>query len=331
MFANKDQLTNYLVQGHLHLSKKDYGFFNNIKTIVNDNKPITTNQDKLFNKLLVKYQRQLNKLDFNCNDLAALPWQVELIESKQDYLNAHVVVDNDVINIRAPFNSKFIQLFRNIPLNEFIWDKVKRIYSAPLTTYQLRIAIDTVSKCYETVVYCDNVKNILKQVEEYINIKYWQPTLVKINNNLYILATNHSLNEAIKDIELKEDTKTFYLLSQYGITVHDDLLTDDCKKFSAKYITQIDAENLQNFSDYLQQLNVKTVFTSRDIIYNKELSNDLKLSLLEKGIACRLAKEADNIADGVLLKTIVGYSMPFDDKKYNKIVHFTNSRPIHIK
>jgi hypothetical protein len=331
MLTSKDQLAHYMINGHLHLSKKDYGFFNNIKSIVHDNKPVTSNQNKLFDKLLTKYQRQLHKLNFNVKELTSLPWKVEVLESKQEYLDAYISIDNDIITIRSPFNNKFIQLFRKIALNEFVWDKVKRIYTAPLSTYQLRIAIDAITTCYEDVVYCDNVKSILNEVEEYNNIKYWQPTLVKINNNFYIVATNSSLNDSIKHIELNDDPKTFYLLSQYGVIVHKDLLTDKYKKFSAEYITQIDTTDLHCLSDYLYQLNVECVFTSRDLVYSKELSNDLKLSLLDKGIICKPAKELDHTNNSVLLKTNSSWTTISNLKKYDKIIHLTNSRPVKVK
>jgi hypothetical protein len=331
MFTSKDQLAHYMINGHLHLSKKDYGFFNNIKSIVHNNKPVTSNQNKLFDKLLTKYQRQLHKLNLSVEELISLPWKVEVLESKQEYLDAYISIENDTIIIRSPFNNKFIQIFRKIPLNEFVWDKVKRIYTAPLSTYQLRIAVDIVSKCYEDVVYCDNVKSILKQIEEYNNIKYWQPTLVKINNNFYIVATNNSLNDSIKHIELNDDPKTFYLLSQYGVTIHEDLLSDEYSKFASEYFTEVDSKDLLDLCDWLNNLNVEYVFTSRDLVYSKELSNDLKVALLEKHIACRPAKEFDTFTNGVLLKTNSSWTTISSIKNYSKIIHLTNSRPVKVK
>jgi hypothetical protein len=331
MFNSKDQLAHYMISGHVHLSKKDYGFFNNIRTIVHDNKPVTSNQNKLFDKLLLKYQRQLQKLNHNINELISLSWKVEVLESKQEYLNAYISIDDNIITLRSPFNSKFVQQFRKVPLNNFVWDKVKRIYTSPFSTYQLKIVIDTVSQCYENVLYCDSVQSILKEVEEYKDIKYWQPTLVKINNNFYIVATNNSLNDAIKHIELTDDPKTFYLLSQYGITIDTNLVTDKYKKFASEYVTEIDTVDLSLLSEYLQQLNVECVFTSQDIIYNKDLNNDLKKILLDKGIIFKSAKDSKLIDNSVLLVTNLSWTPLVNKGYYNKIIHLTNSRPIKIK
>jgi hypothetical protein len=139
------------------------------------------------------------------------------------------------------------------------------------------------------------------------------------------------LDDSIKHIELNDDPKTFYLLSQYGVTIHEDLLTDKYKKFSAESITQIDTKDLQSLSDYLHQLNIECVFTSRDIVYNKELSNELKLSLLNKGIICKPAKELDHTNNSVLLKTNSSWTTISNIKKYDKIIHLTNSRPVNVK
>jgi len=329
MFKNKDQLANYLISGHVHLSKKDYGFFNNMKILTTDKKPITSNQDKLFNKLLIKYQRQLNKLGHEVQKLTKLSWKHDILESKQEYLDAYISIHDTTISIRAPFNNKFIQAFRKIPLNKFVWNKNKKIYEASFSTYQLKIAIDNVNNCYESVKYCAKVNQLLVGVSEYVDVKYWKPTLVKIHDQYYILASNSYLDESTKHIELNDDLKTFYILSQYGVTVHEDLIIDKKSKFASEYITSVDTIDLIEMCDWLNTLNVKYVFTSRDIVYNKELSNDLKLALLEKGIACRPVN-LNMHKNSVLLKTHANYTL-FSHMNYDKIIHLTNSRPVKIR
>lgn len=329
MFTSKDQLANYMIAGHLHLSKKDYGFFNNIKITVHDKKPVTSNQDQLFNKLLSKYQRQLHKLNHNVKELVDLPWKVGVVESKQEYLDAHISIQNNTITIRSPFNNRFIQTFRKVHLNKFQWNKVKRVYEAPYSTYQLKIANKAVNDCYESVTYCEQVKEILNQIDEYKVIKHWVPTLVKTQNNFYISAINNSLHEAIKDIELNDDPKTFYVLSQYGVEIDDALLETKFDKFASNYLPEIDSVDIAELAKWLHLLKVECVFTSRDVVYNKELSNDLKFELQKYGIACKPAK--DNKDDrGVLLKTHSSWSSFTNYSFYYKIIQFTNSRPVKI-
>lgn len=330
MFMNKDQLAHYMIAGHVHLSKKDYGFFNNIKTIVHDNKPVTTNQDKLFNKLLAKYQRQLAKLNHNVQFLIELPWKVELLETKQEYLDAKISIKDNTITIKSPFNNKFIQMFRKLSMNEFVWNKTERFYEAPFSTYQLKIAVETVTACYESVTFCQETKNLLSSVAQYKSSKYWAPTLVKIQDNFYIVACNQALYDSISHIELNDDPNTLYQLSQYGINVDDSLLTGRFQKFAAEYLTEIDINDLHDFTNWLKQLNVECVFTSRDLVYNKELGNDLKIALLNKGISCLPAK-THKLPNTVLIKTHSSWT-PFGNYiNYNKIIHLTNSRPVKIR
>lgn len=330
MFEYKDQLTFYMVAGHVHLSKKDYGFFNNIKQTIGD-KPVTSNQDKLFNKLLAKYQRQLSKLNHDVVLLGQLPWRVPVVETKQEYLSAIISIVNDTIIIKSPFNNKFIQQFRKIELNDFVWNKIKRVYEAPFSTYQLKIAIQTVNSCYESVVYCDKVKELLDQVTQYSEVKYWEPTLTKINNNLYIVAINNSLYEAISHIDLADDPQTFYLLSRYGIKIDDSLLDDKYKMFAAEYVVEVDSQDFEEVSLWLQNLKVEHVFTSRDVLYNKELSNDIKLILLDKGITCSTAKNLEK-ENSVIIKTHKSWpSFNNHVGLYDKVIYLKNSRPVKIR
>lgn len=328
LFTNKDQLAHYMISGHLHLSKKDYGFFNNVKTVVRDSKPITSNQDKLFNKLLLKYQRQLHKLDHDVQKLVELPWKHGVLETKQEYLDAYISIEDDTISIRAPFNNKFIQNFRKVNLNEFVWNKIKRVYIAPYSTYQLKIAVDNVNKCYESVRYCDKVNHLLVEASEYVDVKYWKPTLAKIHDQYYILSSNSYLDEAIKHIELNDDPKTFYVLSQYGVSIHEDLVSDKYSKFSSEYHVEVDSSDLHDLCDWLHKLNVECVFTSRDLLYTKQLSNDIKALLLEKGIECKSAKNSFG-ENGVLLKTYSTYTLSYTN--YSKIIHLKNSRPVKVE
>ena len=63
MMQKKEHLLHYMMKGHVHLSKKDYGFFNNLSYIIREKNQVTSNQNKLFDKLILKYQRQLRNAD----------------------------------------------------------------------------------------------------------------------------------------------------------------------------------------------------------------------------------------------------------------------------
>ena len=330
MFTCKEQLCQYLISGHIHLSKKDYGFFSNIKSIVGDKNCITSNQNNLFSKLLKKYKRQITKQNFDVEKLIELNWNVSVLDSREEFLTAYVGLHEDKIFIKTPFNKNFINQFRKIKNNNFVWNKEERRYEGPISTYQLKIALHTVDKNFALKQYCDKTLQVLEQIKSYESVKYWEPTLVKIKNNLYILAASQSLIDSIQHIVIKNDALTFFELSQYGIRIDEDLMLDSFYKFAGTFITEINTNQLQEFSDWVKKLNVDCVFTSRDLVYSKEIAKELKFALSNNGIACSPFKQSESTNNGVLLNTHSSWTL-FPTENFSKIVQLINLQPINVK
>lgn len=326
-FSNKDQLTTYMIAGHLHLSKKDYGFFNNIIFQIQKDKQVTTNQNKLFDKLLVKYKRQLTKLEHDVNELVSLEWKLGIIESKKEFLEARIFIQNDKIMIRSPFNTHFIQNFKRVDMNPFEWDPLYKFYKADLSTYSLKLAYSYVNKYYKDVVYCNEVKNILEELTGYHHNLYWQPTLVKQGNQFYIYGINNSLYDSISHIELNDDPKTLFALSRYGINVSSDITENDpVKHFASNLKLSYELDSLDEIIKMLKLLEVEHVFTSRDLVYNKKIRYEIQVKLLQEGITCS-PQSSKNNENSILFTSNSAASFT---KKISKIVHLKNSRPITI-
>ena len=326
-FSNKDQLTTYMISGHLHLSKKDYGFFNNIIFQIQKDKQVTTNQNKLFDKLLVKYKRQLTKLEHDVNELVSLEWKLGIIESKKEFLEARIFIQNDKIMIRSPFNTHFIQNFKRVDMNPFEWDPMYKFYKADLSTYSLKLAYSYVNKYYKDVVYCDKVINILDALSIYSPDLYWKPTLVKQGNQFYIYGINKSLYDCISHIELNDDPKTLFNLSMYGIDISPSITeSDPVKHFASNHKLSYELDSLDEIIKMLKLLEVEHVFTSRDVLYNKKIINEIKLKLLEEGITCSPLGTMSN-KNSVIFTSNSAVSL---SKKISKIIHLKNSRPINI-
>jgi hypothetical protein len=326
-FSNKDQLCQYLISGYVHLSKKDYSFFHNIIVQTKDNKPITSNQNNLFNKLLHKYKRQLTRLDHNIDNLVELEWRLGVIESRKEFLQAKIsILENNLI-LKSPFNNQFIQNFRKIDLNPFNWNPKEKYYVAKCSTYALKIAHTYTNKFYKDVVYCERVQFLLNQLGIYNDQKCWTPTLVKTNDNYFIYGMNSSLYNHIKNIELNDDPITLFLLSQYGVSIHETVTKQ--KKlldFAGSYNVTFDLNELDDIINMLTLLKVTHVFTARVVVYNKTISNEIKLKCLEKGITCSSIGDKIN-NEGVLLTT---HSFDTHHDNFSKIIHLKNSRPVII-
>jgi len=328
--THKEELLKFFLAGYVHLSKKDYGFFNNIKSLIEDNKPFTSNQAKLFDKLVVKYQRQLAKNNIDTETLLNLSWNATIVESAPSYLQAKISCFANNIIIKTPFNSKFVTDFRKIQLNSFIWDKNERQYIAPFSTYNLHLAVNFVGKYFKDVVFCDLIQEHIDKLKVYDSANIWSPTLIKINDQYYIASINENLYDATKNLILSNNCKVLFELSKYGIKISNEIIGNDQQLYIASnYNVTMDLDNLDDLVNILKKLDILTVFTSREIIHNREITNEIKKALLEQGIVCKPYNFQDNIKSGILIKSTAGtmHSMPDVDK----IITITNSRPINIR
>jgi hypothetical protein len=330
LFTQREHLLHYMLSGHVHLSKKDYGFFNNLQYIIKNNDRVTSNQNKLFDKLLVKYQRQLKKLGNDLPELQALQWKTNLVDSAEEFLSAQIHIVEKSIHIKSPFDTKFVQAFRNVPDNPYVWSKDEKKYIAPYSTYALKIAHESLNKYFTDIIYCNNTKSLLGYVKQFEGIN-WTPVLKKVNDRFYIGAINEYLNDAIKNIELNDDPKTLMLLSQYGIMISDEIIDNDSfKTFAGAYNVVSDLDMIDTLIGYLKLLDVEHVFTARDIIYNRLISDEIKARLSRAGMSCSPVNSSDN--EGVMLKSTSSYGTPINNnRRIQKVVHLLNSRPVEIR
>lgn len=329
LLQKREHLLYYMLQGHVHLSRKDYGFFNNLQYIVKNNKRVTTNQNKLYEKLILKYQRQLKKLNHKLDELLQLTWDVEVVDSAKEYLEAYIYITDNEVHIRSPFNTKFVQGFRSAYDNTFLWHKDKKEYIARLDTHSLKLAVTMVNRYFDQVRFCDKIENILHELKPY-ETGDWNPTLRKVHDHYMISCTNHYLNESIKGVELNDDPINLLTLSRYGILIDKSVTNDDSLKvFASSFHIDGDLNLFDTITEWLKLLNVDHVFTAREIIYNKQISNEIKQTLLKHGITCSPVGSTDH-REGVLLKT--SSTIPnCDMRKISKVIHLTNSRPVNVK
>lgn len=331
MFVKREHLLDYVLKGHLHLSKKDYGFFNNLQYIIKDKQKVTTNQNKLFEKLIVKYQRQLKKLGHDINALQELSWHAELVPTAQEYLTANISIEGDSILFRSPFNTQFIQEFRKIEDNPYIWIKDSRYYKAPYSTYALKVLVDTVNRHYELITYCDITTELLADIKQYENT-IWQPTLKRVNGNYIIAGINKSLYEATKDIVLSNEPKTLQKLSNYGIEIDTSVSGDDeFLKFAGDFEYTINIDDLDKLCDWLEKLGLDKVVTTRVVIYNRQVNTEIRNKLSERNI--KILSNSDPSESNVVLIR-VGFMNTFfnnyDSHSVVKLINLVNTRPVLV-
>lgn len=259
----KEEVVEFLVQGNIKVSRQDYQFFTNLLKFCRE-KRVTTGQDKLLNKLLDKYKRQLNKQGYKSEELQLVPWHQKLVETKIEFQQAHLSINNDKLVLRSPFSKKFISQLsdlQKITFNILDWDKKDKVYVGTLSNFALKNLLPILFDCFDNVVLSDNIKEIIDDVKQYKDY-IWDPTLVRINNRYYVIACNEMLYEQIKDINLDNSPQCLFELSTMGIGAHNNIVDDDAKKFATTYYAEADLIELDKLATYLKELGVNIVFGS---------------------------------------------------------------------
>ncbi len=243
----------YFIKTKLSLSRYDERFIDNLMGL----KEVTTNQAQLFDRILHKYRRQLSKYEISLENVADFPWDVKIIDSVSAFTDGYVYIEDNVIKFRCPYNRNFINKFRSVDLNNFVWNKTEKYYETPYSVSQLKLLLTAAKQFYPKIVYSESVTELLDPLKEYADIKHWIPTLVKANGNLMISATNEYLNDAIKDLELNTSPTTLMRLSMYGINIDSsvtEIFQNPKLKFSADYNPIVERSDLKNIIPWLKEL-----------------------------------------------------------------------------
>jgi len=327
----KEELVQYLTRGYIHVSRQDFLFFNNLIKIAEE-KRVTTGQDKLLNKLIDKYKRQLVKERLDVNQLKNLRWNHDLVETKPEYQQAELKLIDDQFVLRLPFNRKFITELNRLNDDKFfIWDKSKRMYFSPANNLALKNILPVLKSCFQDIVFCDKTKAILSEVKQYEN-DIWEPTLVERCGNYYIIACNEILYEHIKHLELNEHSTTLYELSKLGITVEPELLDTQEKVFASDYFASVDTSNTEHLATWIKNL-------GKNIVFVRNESQLKSLPLKKYGIEVFTFKDyLPEVHDDSLVLVMRNYYSFYDltgDNKhrynFGKVISIKNSNPIFVK
>lgn len=332
--TTKEELLYFMQCGMMRLSMNDLRFVHNMHMIscIRD-KALTTNQVKLFDILTKKYKKQLDKHKISQGMIEHMRWNTKIISSDPEFTNAHITIENNHIYFRAPFNKNFLIALRKDNLvNTFIWNNDLKRYESPFSTHALKLIVSISDGIYKTVTHCEVTKQLLNTVSQYAAL-YWDPTLITFNNRYIIAASNSSLDEAIKDVELSNDIKCLALLTEHGVKIDSNIINDSEKlKFASDYEPTIDFINFDLVGQWLYELGCNTVYyygtARKNFMYITEtvdrvLSNlKIKLKVYSNNIEIPKSEYA----------ILLAYNTPtLFNHQFKKIIKMKNSTPITIK
>jgi len=259
----KEHLLFHILVKNLRLHYSDKKFFTNLSILVKNSK-ITTGQAALFDKLIRKYATQLTKTNLTLEEMLNLPWQVEVIETSSNHTSARVRLDNNTIVVQVPTNKQFITKLESSKDCTYDWDRDNREYRSPFDTYSLKLIHKLLPIYFKEIRYCDTLQQLIDTANQIGPDLIWNPTLVKINNSYFVIATNDILHNLISNIELNNDPKTLYKLSQLGISIDKQIINNDpFLKFASEFTTDVEISDLPIAVDWIKQLEVPQVLLGK--------------------------------------------------------------------
>lgn len=323
----------HFMKQNISLSRFDERFITNILSL----SQVTTNQVELFYKIIFKYRRQFVKHELDVDKLLYLPWSVKVVESSPHYTTGHVTIENNKIYFRSPYNKNFLNLFRKQANNHFVWDRDTKQYEATYSLYQLKLLLNVSSKFYTNMFYCDTTKAILDELKKYEGAKYWQPTLSRVNGNLYILASNSYLDEALKDLVLNTDGITIATLVQYGVTIDKSVydINDKKQRFMANLVVEIEISDVSDITPWLQEIGCDAVyfynyrFTKTSVNPIRGIITELQKTNIDIILEDTIVKKKYNFP--VVIKNKIGNLDQAHTNKFGKYIKLVDSTPVEIK
>ena len=334
--STKEHLVYFMQTGVMRLSNYDLKFIQNIHLFTLQQKSITTNQIALFDKLVVKYERQFKKQNLSLDLLQKLDWTTPVVQSDPIFTDAHISVIDGIIHFKSPYNKNFITNFRKLDYNPFVWHKELRRYEAPFSTMALKILVHLVHHFYPIVHYCPIITELLNTTHYYDSVKYWHPTLTKVNDNFIVCATNEHLNNAISNIELNDDLQTMVSLSEYGIKMDDNLLEDKDKlHFASEYIYEIELSKIDKVFEYLNELKCDGIyFSGHSLLIKKDLKD--KAGVITANIHNLSDTPQKMKTHNYKFPVVIQFSSMISTLKLQthgikKVIKIVNSNPVDIK
>ena len=177
----------------------------------------------------------------------------------------------------------------------------------------------------------------------YKDCRYWNPTLVKLNGLFYVVATNSSLDDAIKDIPLNDSLDSIARLAHHGIRVSRSVLNDISTEITDDELllateSEITIEyDVEKLTRMLTLIKADYVLIREWNMLAKDLAIRLKESLERQHISTDILERntaplISTASQAKMPVLIGGYSYSSSISKiFAKNIGLTNSNPIIIK
>jgi hypothetical protein len=326
----------FFMKKEMRLSRYDSKFLSNVERLIQDTNKVTSNQVSLLQKIIRTYTAQFAKREMFVEELVQLPWNAVIVQSESKYTDAFITISNNKIQFKSPYNNRFIKALKTEIGHTFKWDNERRIYESTFGPNSLKFITEISVKHYDIVHKCLSTDQLLAQLNNYSNVKYWNPTLVNTNGNLIIAATNNWLDTAIAGIELNREVTTLATLAKFGITIDESVFGNDLKtKFAGQFYTKIELSAVTKIVPWLTELGCDFVYFSGARFSPEAIQ--LRKHLLIANINWANIGDIDTIPPvsrykfPIVIRFRFSADTTYEPIKVAKIITLVNSQPIDIK
>jgi len=351
--TTKEQLI-YFMHTNISLGTYDKRFIDNlIVTYIAALRPITTNQSALLDKIVLRHDRQLSKLEINATEMLSLPWTLTPVPSLPEFTEAHCSIADNIIEVRSPFKKDFVKEIKDTELS-LTWEPKTKVWSLPLSEVALKHFIDCLDKHYDPVRYCPQVTSIINTLADYESASCWNPTYKLVNGNYMIAGINSVLAEALQDIEMNVEPRTLAKLIAHGVAIDDDVASAACEElwntddalrmidFAISSSPTFDANNLSSLARYIKEIGCDFVVIADtgltgNVKYKQALAEELTKTNIKFSVIDKRSDTTSvdlSFANFPILVTTSLWSHPNQTLikiKTGKTVYLANNKPIDIK
>lgn len=344
--TTKEQLIDYLSK-HISLGTYDRRFLDNLLYAhVATKKPVTSNQSDLLDTITRRYHRQLAKKELDSSELINLLWSTAPIASSPKFTQAHIAIEDENVVLRSPYKKDFVKSLKDLSIMN--WDKDTKTWSTPANELSLKNIVNLTESHYPDVNYCPIVADIITTLAEYEEVKYWNPTLVRINGNLFIVACNNHLMEALTDITIDLSLASLAKLVHMGVHISQEVIAEIYESmdsgdeaygrigFALDPTPWIEISSHDTLIERLRMIDADMVLLAGWYVSNKSYVMEIANLLKANKIPHHLSNRGENVNIDfrqykMPVKLELGISTLPNIQYIAKTIRLTNSTPVTYK
>jgi hypothetical protein len=271
----------------IRLNRYDSKFMKNIwEMYLVKNKPLSTGQNVLYEKILHKYRKQIKKMGINYRDILALSWKESVVSDKILNLKAFFRLtngaDGDTMELYFTFNKAKIEEIRklvhdddatyfNIGIDhnfgngqkyDFTWDNKTKIWSGPFNEYLFKRLYEFALKY--RIPIASEVTQFVRSMAEFGTASDWTPSVHVSNDRIYVSHITESMLPYLEKLDPADlsvrNMEEFLKMGLAADSKYDDIAVYMNALPDSNALTISSLEEVAVLKNYIKQSGRKVIF-----------------------------------------------------------------------